>query len=91
MVFWDEAKRKANLKEHGLDFVGCERVFDHAVLTAEDTRLAYEERRTNLIGWLSGMFVHMTYAERGDDLRIISLRYATRHEIENYRKAISRK
>ena len=91
MASWDEAKRLANLREHGLDFVGGERVFDHAVLTAEDARLHYEEQRFNLIGWLDGIFVHMTYTERGDDLRIISLRPATTHEIENYRKALSRK
>jgi hypothetical protein len=28
MITYDEAKRIANLKKHGLDFVGCETIFD---------------------------------------------------------------
>ena len=52
---------------------------------------AKREANLNLIGWLHGMFVHMTYAERGEHLRIISLRAATKHEIKNYHQATSRK
>ena len=33
--------------------------------------------------------VHMTYTERGEDLHVISLREATKHEVRYYFKAIS--
>ena len=89
MATWDERKRQANLRNHGLDFDGCEEVFDHPVVTDEDDRMAYGEQRINLLGWLRGRVVHMTYTERGDDLHVISLREATQHEARYYFKAIS--
>jgi uncharacterized DUF497 family protein len=89
VVTWDERKRRANLDHHGLDFEGCEAVFDSPFVTAEDSRLAYGEQRINLLGWLGGRVVHMTYTERGENLHVISLREATKHEARNYFKAIS--
>ena len=90
MITFDDAKRQVNLKKHGLDFVGCEAVLDSPVLTQEDARERYGERRWNLIGWLRGQFVHLTYAERGETLHVISLRKATPHEIRQYRKTFSK-
>ena len=84
MVSWDETKRRGNLKHHGLDFAGCERVFDAPVITREDDRLAYGEHRINLIGILDGYVVHLTYTERETGLHAISLRKATKHEARNY-------
>ena len=89
MVTWDDAKRESNLRKHGLGFEGCEEVFDHPVLTEEDDRFAYEEQRINLLGWLHGRVVRMTYTERGEDLHVISLREATKHEARQYFQAIS--
>jgi uncharacterized protein len=90
VVTWDEAKRQRNLSEHGLDFAGCDGVFDGPVIANEDDRLAYGEQRINLIGVLAGLVVHMTYTERGDDLHVISLRKATKHETRNYFSRIER-
>lgn len=89
MVTWDEQKRQANLRNHRLDFEGCEAVFDHPVVTKEDSRLAYGEQRINLLGWLLDQVVHMTYTERGEDLHVISLREATKYEARHYFKTIS--
>ncbi|MGH8530946.1 MAG: BrnT family toxin [Nevskiales bacterium] len=89
MVTFDEAKRLENIARHKLDFIGCDAVFDHPVVTAEDDREAYSEQRLNLLGWLWGRVVHMTYTERGDDIHVISLREATTHEARNYFKLIS--
>jgi uncharacterized protein len=83
---WDEAKRYRNIKAHNLDFVGCESVFDGPVVAWEDTRMTYGELRINLLGWLNGTVVHMTYTERGDEPHIISLRKAKKHEIRRYAK-----
>ena len=35
---WDEAKRKANLEKHGLDFADAHRVFEQPVVEFDDTR-----------------------------------------------------
>ena len=84
MVTWDESKRLTNIRDHELDFVGCEVVFDGPVTTREDDRLHYGEQRINLLGWLAGQVISMTYTERGDDLHVISLRKATKHEARDY-------
>ena len=90
MATWDESKRQRNIKIHGLDFVGCEAVFENPVVAWDDDRKAYGEQRINLLGWLNGTVVHMTYTERGDDLHIISLRKAAKHEIRYFIAQISR-
>ena len=90
MTTWDESKRQLNLQNHGLDFVGCEAVFDSPVFAWDDDREAYGELRINLLGWLNGIVVYLTYTERGDDLHIISLRKAEKHEIRRYIAEISR-
>ncbi len=89
MATWDEQKRQANIRIHGLDFEGCEAVFDHSVVTTEDSDFAYGEQRINLLGWLEGRVVRLTYTERGEDMHVISLRKATRHETRNYFQALS--
>ena len=84
MPTWDERKRKSNIKNHELDFVGCEAVFDGPVVAWDDDREAYGELRINLLGWLNGTVVHLTYTEREDDLHVISLRKAEKHEIRYF-------
>ncbi len=64
-------------------------MLDHPVLTTEDLRFSYGEQRINLLGWLRGQVVHLTYTERGEDMHVISLREATKHETRHYFKAIS--
>ena len=63
---WDEAKRRANLPKHGIDFADAERIFRGFTLTAEDTREAYGERRFLTLGLLerSGGF-GCAYRARG--------------------------
>ncbi|MFY9261179.1 MAG: BrnT family toxin [Gallionella sp.] len=90
MITYDEVKRQRNIREHGLDFVGCEVVFDSPVLTEEDSRLHYQEHRINLLGFLNGFIVHLTYTEREDSLHVISLRKATSHEIRYFAQKLSK-
>lgn len=90
MLTWDEWKRQANLRDHGMDFVGCDVVFDGPVFTWDDDRHAYGEQRISLLGWLAGTVVHLTYTERGEDMQVISLRRAEKHEIRRYIQEISR-
>lgn len=82
MFSWDEAKRRANLRKHGIDFADAERIFRGFTLTAEDTREAYGERRFLTLGLLEDQVV--SHTERGDDIRIISIRKATKYEARFY-------
>ncbi len=45
MLTWDETKRKLNIKSHGLDFAGCDAIWDHFTVTREDIRQDYGETR----------------------------------------------
>jgi uncharacterized DUF497 family protein len=80
----DEAKRGANLRKHGIDFVDAERIFGGFTLTAEDTREAYGERRFLTLGLLEDQVVSVAHTERGEDVRIISIRKATKYEARFY-------
>ena len=84
MFTWDETKRRANLRKHGIDFVDAPRIFRGFTLTAEDTREAYAERRFLTLGLLEDQVVSVTHTERGEDIRIISIRKATKHETRFY-------
>ena len=90
MITWDESKRQRNIREHGLDFVGCDAVFDSPVVAWDYDLKAYGELRINLLGFLNGIVVHLTYTERGDDLHVISLRKAEKHEIRYFAQKISK-
>lgn len=50
---------------------------------------AYGEQRINLLGWLHERVVHMTYTERGEELHVLSLREATKHEARYYFEVVS--
>ena len=80
MYWWDEKKRKLNLAKHGIDFRDAEKIFDGPLVTVEDTREDYGEPRYVALGLLEEIVVSMVYTERGNTVRIISIRKALRHE-----------
>ena len=80
MYWWDEKKRKFNLAKHGIDFRDAEKIFDGPLVTVEDVRQDYGEPRYVSLGLLEGIVVSMVYTERGDTVRIISMRKALKHE-----------
>ena len=77
---WDDAKRKSNLKVHGLDFADAELVFGGLTASYEDDRFRYSEQRFVTLGLLRGVPVSIVHTESQDVIRIISLRRATHHE-----------
>jgi len=77
---WDEKKRQANLKKHGLDFAHVERVFGYRTYTYEDKRYAYSEQRYITLGYLGESAVQITYTETAHEIHIITFRPATRRE-----------
>ena len=77
---WDEAKRRANILKHGIDFADAIKVFDGEYI--EDSRRDYGERRFRVVGELDGDIVQVAYAQRGDRRRLISARRAGREQRE---------
>ena len=84
MLTWDESKRKLNIKNHELDFAGCDAIWDRFTVTREDTRQNYGEARLVCFGELGGEVVVMVYTERTVGAHIISLRKAEKHEARYY-------
>lgn len=87
-IVWDEAKRKANLLKHGLDFADAYRVFEGPVVEFDDTRFHYDEQRLIALGLLDTLVVLVVHVERGKSIRIISMRKANKHETNLYYKRL---
>lgn len=66
MVTYDEAKREANIRNHGFDFVGCEVVFAGFTITREDGRDDYGELRLQTLGLWKGIVVFVVHTTRGE-------------------------
>lgn len=77
---WDEPKRQANLKKHGMDFADAERVFAGPTFTFEDDREDYGEQRWVTLGLLREKVVVIVHTETEEDIRVISMREAERDE-----------
>jgi uncharacterized DUF497 family protein len=84
MFVWDEAKRRLNLRKHGIDFADAEKIFQGVTFTAEDTREDYGEQRFLTLGLLEDQVVSVAHTEQGEEIRIISIRKATKHEARFY-------
>lgn len=81
---WDERKRLANLKKHGLDFFDAGAVFNSShVITASPHS---SEERFLAIGTFEGRFVTVIYTMRGEAIRVISFRRARHEERDTYQK-----
>jgi uncharacterized protein len=86
---WDEDKRLANVRKHGIDFVDAIVVFEGDVVTIEDDRFEYGEQRFATLGVLQGRVVVIVHTEREAVTRIISVRKATKNETRNYFEQIT--
>lgn len=84
MVTWDERKRLRNIKVHGLDFVGCETIWDDFTDTREDIRERYDEQRFVTFGRLKGQIGVLVCTERLWGPHNISLREAEQYEARYY-------
>ncbi len=81
---WDERKRKSNLKKHEVDFADAAIVFAGSVVSALDEREDYGEERWFTLGLLEDVVIVIAHTNRGDRIRIISMRKAERYESETY-------
>jgi uncharacterized DUF497 family protein len=58
---WDESKRLANLRKHGIDFIDVPAVFYGDTVTVEDDRYGYGEQRFIAFGLLQGRVIAVVY------------------------------
>ncbi len=73
-------KRRSNLRKHGFDFEEAAEVFSSFTYTIEDDRFPYDERRFITVGLLKNTVVAIVHTETDEEIRIISMRKATRYE-----------
>jgi uncharacterized DUF497 family protein len=87
---WDKRKAISNIKKHGVPFEEASTVFgDPLSLTIQDPRHSSKEDRYVTIG-LSAEFriIVVIHTDRGDNIRIIRARLATKGEKNHYEKEI---
>lgn len=87
---WDEAKRKANIAKHGIDFGDVPEMFTSLMLVGQDIRKDYGETRKIGFGFIRGRLMAVAFTERAaNSIRIISARKANKREETYYQEAIA--
>jgi len=84
---WDDAKDAANKRKHGIGFREAAEIFRGYVLTAEDSRRDYGERRVIALGEYDGEVIRVVFTDRDGNVRIITAWKASRYDRKNYQKA----
>jgi uncharacterized protein len=81
---WDDAKSKKNKIKHGVDLVEIVELFEKPYVHIEDTASSIIEDRHFAIGLFKNTVYVVSYAFRGDAVRIISARKGTNYECRCY-------
>lgn len=81
---WNSEKAAANFRKHGIDLADAVSVFsDNLAITFPDER--FDEERFVTIGMDAfARVLVVVYTWRGDEIRLISARKATRQELQHY-------
>lgn len=89
---WDSTKATKNVKIHGVSFDEASTAFrDTLSLTIYDSLHSNEEERQILIGnSYKNRLLVVVHTERGDKIRIISARKATKNEKKQYEENAKR-
>jgi len=83
---WDEEKAEANCRKHGVPFPYATRAFfDPEKIEIPDKRYDYGEERLKIIAVVEEFVIAVIFTRRGEDIRIISARPASREERTQYR------
>jgi uncharacterized DUF497 family protein len=81
---WDETKRALNLAKHALDFADVAN-FDWGTAKVErDWRFDYGEERYIAVGTSGESVLAVAFTFRGDVVRVVSFRPASRKERRTY-------
>ncbi len=83
-VTFDPAKDKINRAKHGISLKRAEEFDFRSAFYDVDDSQDYGEVRYNAIGWLNASLHALTFTQRGDEIRAISLRKTTNQEQTTY-------
>lgn len=85
MYDWDESKREANLKKHGLDFAEAFLVYEHPekITIRSDRKNEARAQDLAIVEMAEGM-LSLAYTVRDQSIRVISFRRASRRERRMY-------
>ena len=88
---WDANKARTNLVKHAVSFQEATTVFgDPVSVTIPDPAHSQTENRFIILGRSHrGQLLVVVHTERGDNIRVISARPASRRERKDYEKASS--
>jgi len=83
---WEPQKANINLKKHDVSFAEASTAFEDVLsLTVDDPLHSNDEERLVLIGMsFKNRLTIVVHTERGDNIRIISARKATKKERKYY-------
>ena len=85
MITCDAAKRQINIAKHGLDLADARLVYDApSKITLESPRRGEGRRMDIALVEVVGVVLVLVYVERGDEVRAISLRRASKTERSLY-------
>ena len=86
---WDPGKAAVNLRAHGVSFTEATEVFrDPLARIHSDPDSSLGEVREIIVGTsLAGRLLLVSFTERGEHIRIISARPATKHEKRDYEES----
>ncbi len=88
-IGWDPEKAWANLEKHGVKFSDAEvALFDPNAITVEDETSEGERHYVSIGMDALGRILVVVFSYREDDIRLISVRKATRRERTSYEEGI---
>ncbi len=88
-VGWDPEKARANPEKNGVRFSDAEvTLFDPNAITVEDETAEGERRYVSIGMDALGRILVVVFSYREDDIRLISVRKATRRERTSYEEGI---
>lgn len=83
-IEFDRAKRNDTLAHRGLDMARADEIFVGNIVTIEDDRMDYGEKRFITVGLLDARMVILVWTPRGSARRIVSMRKANEREQKTY-------
>jgi hypothetical protein len=85
---WDSDKASSNESKHGVSFFEASEVFadDHSSIVGDPDHSVEEERYLIFGVSKAGRYLVVSYAERGDRIRLISARQMTVQERRAYER-----
>jgi uncharacterized protein len=86
---WDANKARANAQKHGVRFADAIGIFDDPyAITIDDLNNKGEQRFAAIGLDLHGRIIVVVYTYRGENIRLISARKATKKEVRIYERRI---